>query len=84
VDHDRHRPRASHPMRRGGPVKTIISHDPFARCETVRRVVKTNVECASCTRRARFQYGLLADGIRTRVSWSPVLVCGLACLRGTE
>lgn len=61
-----------------------ISRDPFARCETVRRVVKTDVECAGCARRAWFQYGLLSDGIRTRVSWSPVLVCGLACLRGVE
>lgn len=61
-----------------------ISRDPFARRETVRRIVKTDVECAGCTRRARFQYGLLADGIRTRVHWSPVLVCGLACLRGVE
>ena len=61
-----------------------ISRDPFARCETVRRVVKTSVECAGCARPARFQYGRLSDGIRTQVSWSPVLVCGLACLRGTE
>jgi hypothetical protein len=66
-------------------VKTVtISRDPFARCETVRRVVKTAVECAGCARPARFQYGLLSDGIRTQVSWSPVLVCGLACLRGVE
>lgn len=59
-----------------------VNRDPFARCETVRRVVRVEVECAGCARRARFQYGLLADGIRTRVSWSPVLVCGLSCLRG--
>ena len=63
---------------------TTINRDPFARCETVRRAVKTAVECAGCARPARFQYGLLSDGIRTRVSWSPVLVCGLACLRGVE
>jgi len=63
---------------------TTISRDPFARSEVVRRVVRVEVECAGCTRRARFQYGLLSDGIRTRVSWSPVLVCGLACLRGVE
>jgi hypothetical protein len=61
---------------------TTISRDPFARSETVRRVVRVEVECAGCARRARFQYGLLADGIRTRVSWSPVLVCSLACHRG--
>lgn len=61
-----------------------ISRDPFARSETVRRVVKTAVECAGCARRARFQYGRLSDGIRTQVHWSPVLVCGLACLRGVE
>ena len=61
-----------------------ISRDPFARCEVVRRIVKTAVECAGCARRARFQYGRLSDGIRTRVSWSPVLVCGIACLRGVE
>jgi len=66
-------------------MKTVtVNRDPFARSETVRRVVKTDVECAGCTRRARFQYGLLSDGIRTRVSWSPVLVCSLACLRGVE
>lgn len=59
-----------------------ISRDPFARCEVVRRVVRVEVECAGCARPARFQYGLLSDGIRTRVSWSPVLVCGLACFRG--
>jgi hypothetical protein len=63
---------------------TTISRDPFARSEVVRRVVKTDVECAGCARRARFQYGRLSDGIRTQVHWSPVLVCGLACLRGTE
>jgi len=63
---------------------TTISRDPFARSETVRRVVRVEVECASCTRRARFQYGLLSDGIRTRVHWSPVLVCSLSCLRGVE
>jgi hypothetical protein len=61
-----------------------ISRDPFARCETVRRVVRVEVECAGCAKRARFQYGLLSDGIRTQVHWSPVLVCGLACLRGVE
>jgi hypothetical protein len=27
-------------------------------------------------------YGTEFDGIRTRVHWSPVLVCGLACFRG--
>ena len=66
-------------------MKTVtVNRDPFARCETVRRVVRVDVECAGCARRARFQYGLLSDGIRTRVHGSPVLVCGLACLRGTE
>ena len=66
-------------------MKTVtVNRDPFARCETVRRVVKTAVECAGCARPARFQYGLLSDGIRTQVHWSPVLVCGLACLRGVE
>jgi hypothetical protein len=59
-----------------------ISRDPFARCEVVRRLVDTQVECAGCARRARFQYGTEADGIRTQVHWSPVLVCGLACFRG--
>jgi len=59
-----------------------ISRDPFARSETVRRVVVTDHECAACTRRARFQYGTEFDGIGTRVSWSPVLVCSLACHRG--
>lgn len=59
-----------------------ISRDPFARCETVRRVVKTNLECAGCTRRARFQYGTEADGISARVHWSPVLVCSIQCFRG--
>jgi hypothetical protein len=66
-------------------MKTVtVNRDPFARCEVVRRLVDTQVECAGCARRARFQYGLLSDGIRTRVSWSPVLVCGLSCLRGVE
>ena len=66
-------------------MKTVtVNRDPFARCEVVRRVIRVEVECAGCARRARFQYGLLSDGIRARVSWSPVLVCGLACLRGTE
>jgi hypothetical protein len=46
-----------------------VNRDPFARCETVRRVVKTAVECAGCARRARFQYGVLSDGIRTQVHW---------------
>ena len=61
---------------------TTVNRDPFARCEVVRRVVKTDVECAGCARRARFQYGRLSDGIRTQVHWSPVLVCSLACHRG--
>jgi hypothetical protein len=66
-------------------MKTVtVNRDPFARCEVVRRVIRVEVECAGCARPARFQYGLLSDGIRTRVSWSPVLVCGLVCLRGTE
>ena len=66
-------------------MKTVtVNRDPFARSETFRRVVRVEVECASCTRRARFQYGLLSDGIRTQVHWSPVLVCGLACHRGVE
>ncbi len=63
-------------------MKTTVSRDPFARCETVRRVVKTAVECPGCTRRARFQYGTEFDGIGARVHWSPVLVCGLPCFRG--
>ena len=62
--------------------RVTVSRDPFARCETVRRLVDTQVECAGCTRRARFQYGTEADGISARVHWSPVLVCGLACFRG--
>lgn len=62
--------------------RVTVSRDPFARCETVRRVVKTNLECPGCTRRARFQYGVEFDGVGTRVHWSPVLVCGLACFRG--
>ena len=64
-------------------MKTItVNRDPFARCETVRRLVDTQVECAGCARRARFQYGVQHDGIRARVHWSPVLVCSLACFRG--
>ena len=63
-------------------MKTTVSRDPFARCEVVRRVVRVDVECAGCARRARFQYGTEADGIRTRVSWSPVLVCSIQCFRG--
>lgn len=62
--------------------RVTISRDPFARCETVRRVVRVDVECAGCTRRARFQYGTEADGISARVSWSPVLVCSIQCFRG--
>jgi hypothetical protein len=63
-------------------MKTTVSRDPFARSEVVRRVVRVEVECAACTRRARFQYGVEHDGIRTQVHWSPVLVCSLACHRG--
>jgi len=59
-----------------------ISRDPFARCEVVRRLIDTQVECAGCARRARFQYGVEHDGIGARVHWSPVLVCSLACHRG--
>lgn len=62
--------------------RVTVSRDPFARCETVRRLVRVDVECAGCARRARFQYGTEADGIRTRVHWSPVLTCSLACFRG--
>ena len=66
-------------------MKTVtVNRDPFARSEVVRRVVRVEVECAGCARPARFQYGLLSDGIRTQVHWSPILVCGLACLRGVE
>jgi hypothetical protein len=64
-------------------MKTVtVNRDPFARCETVRRLVDTQVECAGCARRARFQYGTEFDGIRAQVHWSPVLVCSLACHRG--
>ena len=63
-------------------MKTTVSRDPFARCETVRRVVKTAVECAGCARPARFQYGTESDGIRAQVHWSPVLVCSIQCFRG--
>ena len=63
-------------------MKTTVSRDPFARCEVVRRVVKTNLECPGCTRRARFQYGTEFDGIGSRVHWDPLLVCSLACFRG--
>ncbi|MFY7850986.1 MAG: hypothetical protein ACOVQ6_04275 [Brevundimonas sp.] len=64
-------------------MKTVtINRDPFARCETVRRVVVTDHECAACTRRARFQYGTQCDGIGARIHWDPVLVCSLACHRG--
>jgi hypothetical protein len=59
-------------------MKTVVSRDPFARSE----VVRVDVECAGCARRARFQYGVEHDGIRARVHWSPVLVCSLACHRG--
>jgi hypothetical protein len=62
--------------------RVTVSRDPFARCETVRRKVETNLECAGCARRARFQYGTEADGIRTQVHWSPVLVCSIQCFRG--
>jgi hypothetical protein len=63
-------------------MKTTVSRDPFARCEVVRRIVRVDVECAGCARRARFQYGTEHDGIGARVHWSPVLVCSLACHRG--
>jgi len=63
-------------------MKTAVSRDPFARSEVVRRVVRVEVECAGCTRRARFQYGTQCDGIGVQVHWSPVLVCSLACHRG--
>lgn len=63
-------------------MKTTVSRDPFARCEVVRRVVRVDVECPGCTRRARFQYGIEPDGIGTRVHWSPVVTCSLACFRG--
>ena len=64
-------------------MKTVtVNRDPFARCEVVRRVIRVDVECAGCARRARFQYGTEADGIWTRVSWSPVLVCSIQCFRG--
>ncbi len=63
-------------------MKTTVSRDPFARCEVVRRVVRVDVECPGCTRRARFQYGVEFDGVGTRVHWSPVVTCSLACFRG--
>lgn len=64
-------------------MKTVtVSRDPFARRETVRRVVVTDYECAACSRRARFQYGTQDDGLGARIHWDPVLVCSLACHRG--
>ncbi len=64
-------------------MKTVtVNRDPFARCETVRRLVHVSHECAACTRRARFQYGTEFDGIGARIHWDPVLVCSLACHRG--
>lgn len=62
--------------------RVTVSRDPFARCETVRRKVETNLECPGCTRRARFQYGTEHDGIGSRVHWDPLLVCSLSCFRG--
>ena len=78
------------PSKRRAPVDNRVvpaeeaARDAFVEAEVVRRLVDTQVECAGCARRARFQYGIESDGIGARVHWSPVLVCGIACLRGVE
>ena len=62
-------------------MRTTISRDVFARCDTVREKVAKGQECAWCGQPARFRYGTHADGIMTRPSMQKRVFCGRSCER---
>lgn len=60
----------------------VISRDPFARSELVRkRVVLVGCECTECGSVARFRYGTRHDDRPGRVEWADGRFCGVDCFR---
>ena len=59
----------------------VISRDPFARHNVIRRTVETTAGCAWCGNRRRsgrlFQYGIDPDGGQR--SWDRESFCGKTC-----
>jgi hypothetical protein len=64
----------------------VISHDAFARFETVRRKVETSRNCDFCGNKrkngALFQYGFLEDdSLSGWVNWQSQAFCSISCMR---
>jgi hypothetical protein len=60
---------------------TVVSRDPFARHDVVRRTVKGDKPCEWCGGpRGRFQYGIHPDD-KGRPDWAPGHYCGVSCYR---
>lgn len=63
----------------------VLSRDPFARVDTVRRVERTNDPCPWCgqnTRGRLFRYGTWADGVGTSPLWDERAFCSVGCRPG--
>ena len=58
----------------------VISHDPFARVEVIRRIVD-KTSCDWCGQPARFQYGTHSDGYGARPEFDDHTFCGIQCHR---
>jgi len=62
---------------------TVISHDPYGRFETIRRVITTDTQtCSWCgqNRNGRlFQYGINRDD-RCRDEWQSEYFCSIGCM----
>ena len=56
-----------------------VSHDAFARIETLRE--KASGTCAWCGGKARFRYGTRSDGVTTRPFLNPRAFCNIKCYR---
>lgn len=62
----------------------VISHEPFARYELIRRIFHTAASCDNCGSNRHnhlFQYGYCKDGIYTRPIWEDGLFCQIGCFR---
>ena len=57
-----------------------VSRNPFARHDVMRRVVETK-PCAWCGHDAKFQYGVLLDGIETLAYYGRHVFCNIICWR---
>ncbi len=60
-----------------------IDRDPFARTETVRRLVETQVTCAWCGQDRPsgrlFEYGVDRDDRPGRIAWDDKVFCSRGC-----